>query len=157
MLKAEIITPSESPWAAPIVLIDKPDSRIRFCVDYQKLNHVTKMDAYPMPRLDDLIETIGWYNCITCIDLTKGFWQILMHPEDQEKTAFRSPLGLFEFRVMAFGLKNGPASFQGLMDQTLHGMGNFTVAYMDDIGIFSQMWAEHKAVSYTHLTLPTKA
>ncbi|CAI5799280.1 Hypothetical predicted protein [Podarcis lilfordi] len=144
MLKAGIITPSESPWAAPIVLLDKPGGSIRFCLDYRKLNHVTKADAYPMPRLDDLIEAIGQCHYITCLDLTKGYYQVKMDPKDQEKTAFRSPLGLFEFKVMPFGLKNAPATFQRLVDKILNGLREFTVAYLDDIAVYSPTWDKHK-------------
>ncbi|CAI5774520.1 Hypothetical predicted protein [Podarcis lilfordi] len=144
MLKVGIITPSDSPRAAPVVLVDKPDGSIRFFVDYQKLNHVTKANAYPMPLLDDLIETIGRCHFITFLDMIKGYYQVKMYPGDQEKTAFRSPLGLYEFKVMAFGLKNAPATFQRLVDGILHGLGEFTVAYLDDIAIFSQTWSEHK-------------
>ncbi|CAI5771464.1 Hypothetical predicted protein [Podarcis lilfordi] len=144
MLKAGMIIPSESRWAAPIVLLDKPDGSIRFCLDYRKLNHVTKADAYPMPRLDDLIEAIGQCHYITCLDLTKGYYQVEMDPRDQEKTASRSPLGLFEFKVMPFGLKNAPATFQRLVDKILNGLREFTVAYLDDMAVYSPTWEKHK-------------
>ncbi|CAI5773598.1 Hypothetical predicted protein [Podarcis lilfordi] len=101
MLKAGIITPSESPWVASKVLLDKPEGSIRFCLDYRKLNHVTKADAYPMPHLDDLIEAIGQCHYITCLDLTKGYYQVKMDPRNQEKTVFRSRLGQFEFKECA--------------------------------------------------------
>ena len=142
MLKENIIVPSSSPWSAPIVLLNKPDGSVRFCVDYRKLNHVTKPDAYPMPRLDNLIETIGGCQYISCLDLTKRFWQVRIDPKDQEKTAFCSPFGLYEFRVLSFGLRNSPATFQRLMDQTLQGLSDFTVAYIDR-GIFSHTWKDH--------------
>ena len=143
MLKENIIVPSSSPWSAPIILVDKSDGSVRFCVDYRKLNLVTKPDAYPMPRLDNLIETIGGCRYISSLDLVKGFWQVRIDPRDQEKTAFCSPFGLFEFRVLSFGLRNSPATFQRLMDQTLQGLSDFTVAYIDDIGIFSNTWEDH--------------
>ena len=108
------------------------------------MNHVTKPDAYPMPQLDDLIETIGRCQYISSFDLTKGFWQVALDPKDQEKITFCSPLGLFEFRVMSLVLKNAPATFQRLTDKTLQGLGEFTVAYMYNIGIYSQIWEEHK-------------
>ncbi|XP_078247484.1 uncharacterized protein LOC144588434 [Pogona vitticeps] len=143
MLRENIIVPSSSPWSSPIVLVDKPDGSIRFCVDYRKLNRVTTPDAYPMPRLDNLIETIGGCRFISSLDLVKGYWQLRIDPRDQEKTAFCSPFGLYEFRVLSFGLRNAPATFQRLMDQTLAGLGDFTVAYIDDIGIFSNTWEDH--------------
>ncbi|XP_078241708.1 uncharacterized protein LOC144586777 [Pogona vitticeps] len=143
MLRENIIVPSSSPWSSPIVLVDKPDGSIRFCVDYRKLNCVTTPDAYPMPRLDNLIETIGGCRFISSLDLVKGYWQLRIDPRDQEKTAFCSPFGLYEFRVLSFGLRNAPATFQRLMDQTLAGLSDFTVAYIDDIGIFSNTWEDH--------------
>ncbi|XP_078239157.1 uncharacterized protein LOC144585831 [Pogona vitticeps] len=143
MLRENIIVPSSSPWSSPIVLVDKPDGSIRFCVDYRKLNRVTTPDAYPMPRLDNLIETIGGCRFISSLDLVKGYWQLRIDPRDQEKTAFCSPFGLYEFRVLSFGLRNAPATFQRLMDQTLAGLSDFTVAYIDDIGIFSNTWEDH--------------
>ncbi|XP_078237011.1 uncharacterized protein LOC144584564 [Pogona vitticeps] len=143
MLRENIIVPSSSPWSSPIVLVDKPDGSIRFCVDYRKLNRVTTPDAYPMPRLDNLIETIGGCRFISSLDLVKGYWQLRIDPRDQEKTAFCSPFGLYEFRVLSFGLRNAPATFQRLMDQTLVGLSDFTVAYIDDIGIFSNTWEDH--------------
>ncbi|XP_078243510.1 uncharacterized protein LOC144587340 [Pogona vitticeps] len=143
MLRENIIVPSSSPWSSPIVLVDKPDGSIRFCVDYRKLNRVTTPDAYPMPRLDNLIETIGGCRFISPLDLVKGYWQLRIDPRDQEKTAFCSPFGLYEFRVLSFGLRNAPATFQRLMDQTLAGLSDFTVAYIDDIGIFSNTWEDH--------------
>ncbi|CAI5780349.1 Hypothetical predicted protein [Podarcis lilfordi] len=96
-----------------------------------------------MPCLDDLIETIGRCYFITCLDLTEDYYQVRMS-WGPGKTAFRSPLGLYEFKVMAFGLKNVPATFQRLVDKILHGLREFTVAYLDDIAIFSQTWSEHK-------------
>ncbi|XP_078235026.1 uncharacterized protein LOC144583991 [Pogona vitticeps] len=143
MLRENIIVPSSSPWSSPIVLVDKPDGSIRFCVDYRKLNCVTTPDAYPMPRLDNLIETIGGCRFISSLDLVKGYWQLRIDPRDQEKTAFCSPFGLYEFRVLSFALRNAPATFQRLMDQTLAGLSDFTVAYIDDIGIFSNTWEDH--------------
>ncbi|XP_078246340.1 uncharacterized protein LOC144588102 [Pogona vitticeps] len=143
MLRENIIVPSSSPWSSPMVLVDKPDGSIRFCVDYRKLNRVTTPDAYPMPRLDNLIETIGGCRFISSLDLVKGYWQLRIDPRDQEKTAFCSPFGLYEFRVLSFGLRNAPATFQRLMDQTLAGLSDFTVAYIDDIGIFSNTWEDH--------------
>ena len=92
MLEVKIIIPSSSPWAAPIVLVDKPDGSIRFYIDYRKLNHITKIDAYPMPHLDDLIETVRKGQYVSSLDLTKGFWQMPLDPKDQEKMLSVAPL-----------------------------------------------------------------
>ena len=130
-----------------MVLVDKPDGSIRFCVDYKKPNHITNPDAYPMPRLDDLIETIGRCQFISSLDLTKGFWQMKLDPKYQEKSGFCSPFGLYEFCILPFGLWNSLVTFQRLIDQTLQGLRNFTVTTIHKV----------TSVSYTHLTLPTKA
>uniref|UniRef100_A0A803TGK0 Gypsy retrotransposon integrase-like protein 1 n=1 Tax=Anolis carolinensis TaxID=28377 RepID=A0A803TGK0_ANOCA len=143
MLDLDIIVPSNSPWASPIVLVKKPDKTVRFCIDYRRLNKITQNDMYPMPRLDDLLERIGKAKFISSIDLTKGFWQVPMAPEDQSKTAFRTQGGLYEFVVLPFGLKNSPATFQRLVDKVLYGLGEFCLAYMDDIGIYSDCWEDH--------------
>ena len=76
MLKSNLIRPSKSPWASPTVVVPKSDGSIRFCVDYRKLNRVTKMDAFPMPRSDQMIERLGSAFFISTLDLTKGYWQI---------------------------------------------------------------------------------
>ena len=77
------------------------------------------------------------------LDLTKGLWQVKLDPKDQENTAFCSPFGLYEFQVLPFELQNLPATFQRLMDQTLQGLRSFTIAYIDDIGIYSHTCTDH--------------
>ena len=112
MEKEGIIEKSYSEWAAPIVLVEKKDSTLRMCVDYRRLNTVSEMDAYPMPRIDDLIERVGEAKFITTLDLSRGYWQVPVRKEDQPKTAFTTPYGLFQFKVMPFGLQGAPATFQ---------------------------------------------
>ena len=119
MLKADVIRPSVSPWASPIVLVTKKDGDVRFCVDYRKLNQVAKFDAYPMPRTEELIDTIGPAEVISTLDLAKGYWQIPMDEGSKEKTAFTTPFGLYEFQVMPFGLHSAPATFQRMMNYVL--------------------------------------
>jgi len=91
MLKNGIIEESHSEWSSPIVLVPKPDGTIRFCNDFRQLNAISKFDAYPMPRVDELIERLGKSRFITTLDLTKGYWQVPLAPEAREKTAFITP------------------------------------------------------------------
>jgi hypothetical protein len=143
MLDRGLIVPSVSEWASPIVIVRKKDNSIRFCVDYRKLNQVTRVDAYPMPRVDELIDLIGNATFITVLDLTRGYWQVPMSPQSQRKTAFITPYGLFEFTVMPFGLQGAPASFQRMMDQIIRGIEDYTADYIDDLVIFSTEWGKH--------------
>ena len=143
MLEAKVIRPSTSPWASPIVLVPKKDGGVRFCVDYRKLNAKASFDAYPMPRVEEMFESIGAAKVISTLDLAKGYWQIPMSRSSREKTAFATPFGLFEFEVMPFGLHNAPATFQRLMNHILRDCQSFARAYIDDIVIFSQSWEEH--------------
>ena len=143
MLQTGVIQPSTSPWASPIVLVQKKDGGVRFCVDYRKLNHVAKFDAYPIPRVEETFKQIGSAEIVSTLDLARGYWQIPMTAESREKTTFTTPFGLYEFRVMPFGLHNAPATFQRLMNHVLWGSGAFAGVYIDDIVVFSRSWEEH--------------
>ena len=121
MLKRDIIQPSSSPWSSPIVLVRKKDGSLRFCVDYRKVNAVTKKDAYPLPRVDETLDTLSGSQWFSTLDLLSGYWQVEMSPTDREKTAFSTPEGLYEFKVMPFGVCNAP-TFQRLMDSVLMGL-----------------------------------
>ena len=109
MLAQGVIKESKSPWASPIVLVKK-DGDIRFCVDYRQLNHVTKSDVFPLPRIDDTLSLLSGAKYFSTLDLASGYWQVAMEPESQEKTAFVTWSGLYEFRKMPFGLVNAPAT-----------------------------------------------
>ena len=126
-----------------MVLVKKKDGSMRFCVDYRRLNEITKADAYPMPRVDDLTDQLGGAKYLSTLDLTRGYWQVPMEATAKEKTAFVTPYGLCQFRVMPFGLNGAPATFQRLMDQVIRGAEDFTGAYLDDLVIFSKTWEEH--------------
>ena len=140
LLEQGIIIPSGSDWAAPIVLVGKKDGSLRLCVNYRRLNSISKADAYPMPRIDELIDGLGKARYISTLDLAKGYWQVPVAVEDQPKTAFTTPFGLTR---MPFGLKGAPATFQRMMDMIVSGLSEFTNAYIDDIIIFSVTWKEH--------------
>ena len=98
-----------------MVLVPKPDGSIRFCTDFRKLNDVTIADAYPMPRIDDLIDKVGHAKYLTKIDLSRGYWQVPMDPESIPVSAFVTPQGHFQWKYMPFGLRNAPAPFQRLV------------------------------------------
>ena len=108
MLARNVIQPSTSPWASPIVIVRKKDGSARFCVDYRSLNAVTRKDAYPLPRIDDTLDTLSGSQWFSTLDLLSGYWQVEMAEGDREKTAFATQSGLFEFKVMPFGLCNDP-------------------------------------------------
>ncbi len=91
MLEMGVIEESHSDWASPIVLVPKTDGSVRFCVDYRKVNAVSKFDAYPMPRVDELLDRLGTARFYSTLDLTKGYWQIPLSPLSKEKSAFTTP------------------------------------------------------------------
>ena len=144
MERRGIIRKSKSPWASPVVVVDKKDNTKRFCVDYRKLNKITKIDRYPLPRIDDLLETFRTANWFTTLDLASGYWQVEMNESDKEKTAFITHKGLYEFNVMPFGLCNAPGTFQRLMNYVLQEfLGKFVAVYLDDIIIYSKTFEQH--------------
>lgn len=144
MKAKNIVSPSNSPWASPIVLVPKKDGSIRLCVDYRKVNEVTRKDAYPIPRVDDTLDTLAGSQWFSTLDLKSGYWQVEVHEDDREKTAFCTHEGLFQFNVMPFGLCNAPATFQRLMDMVLQGLlWNSCLVYIDDIIIFGKTFEEH--------------
>ncbi len=95
------------------------------------------------PRIDDIIDGLGQSHYISTLDLTKGYWQVPVAVEDQPKTAFVTPFGLFQFKVVPFGLQGAPATFQKLMDRVIAGLSDFTATYLDDVIIFSETWEKH--------------
>ena len=144
MLNLGIIRPSKSPWASPVVIVPKPDGKIRFCIDYRKLNKISKMDAFPMPRPEEMIERVAKSSYISTLDLTKGYWQIPMHVDSIEKTAFITPRGLYEFLVMPFGLKTAPATFQRMVKtKILTEFEEVSDAYIDDIEVDTEDFSNH--------------
>ena len=110
MLRQGIVEPSGGAWASPIVLVKKKDGFFRFCVDFRRLNSVTKKDVHPLPRIDDALDTLAGSKWFSTLDLASGYWQVEMDPADREKTAFITPFGLHQFRVMPFGLTNAPST-----------------------------------------------
>ena len=143
LVEMGIVVPSTSPWASPVVPVPKGDGTVRVCVDYRKLNEVTTSDPYYMSTMDEILERVGGSKVVSKIDLAKGFYQVEVEPLSQEKTAFVSPYGKFEFTRMPFGLKNAPATFQRLMEVVLGDCYHCSAPYIDDVVVFSNSGAEH--------------
>lgn len=144
MLDKGIIEPSSSPWSSPVVLVKKKDNSWRFCVDYRHLNHITKKDVYPLPRIDDALDCLHGAKYFSSIDLRSGYWQIAVDDKDREKTAFVTPDGLYQFKMMPFGLCNAPATFERMMDSLLRGMKwTICLCYLDDVIVFSTTFDDH--------------
>ena len=131
------IVPSSSPWASPMVTVRKADGSARLCVDFRKINSLTRPMPFFMPRVEEVVEGIGKARYISKLDLAKGFYQVPLTPRAMAKTAFTCHKGNFQFTRMPFGVKNAPACFQILMQRILGDITEFSTAYMDDVVIFS--------------------
>ena len=146
MLEADIIEESDSMWQNPVVMVKKKNGQLRFAVDYRKLNAVTKQYSFPLPRLEDVFDTIGTTQAkfFSTLDLASGFWQIPMDEETKHKSAFVTPTGVYQWKRMPFGLVNAPVSFQALMTKVLRGLNWKTcLVYVDDILVFSNSFEDH--------------
>uniref|UniRef100_A0AAQ4PM80 Gypsy retrotransposon integrase-like protein 1 n=1 Tax=Gasterosteus aculeatus aculeatus TaxID=481459 RepID=A0AAQ4PM80_GASAC len=142
LLENNFARPSSSPWSSPCLLVPKPDGTVRFCTDYRKVNHVTVPDSFPMPRVDDCVDTIGSARYVTKLDLLKGYWQVPLSPRASAISAFATPDNFAQYFVMAFGMRNAPATFQRLVSSVFSGVPNCT-AYLDDVVIHSSEWTAH--------------
>ena len=144
MRKQDVIRPSASPWASPVVLVPKKDGKLRFCIDYRRLNAATRKDVYPLPRIDDILDTLGRVKYFTSLDLASGYWQVGLEEESRQKSAFTTHCGLYEFTRMPFGLCNAPATFQRLMQRVLAGLEwDSCFVYIDDVFVVASTFEEH--------------
>ncbi|UYV67231.1 K02A2.6-like, partial [Cordylochernes scorpioides] len=144
MLTEGIIRPSSSPWSFPVILVKKRDGKYRFCVDYRKLNNVTVKDVYPIPRIDEVMDTLQGSIYFSAIDLRSGYWQVEVEERDKEKTAFTTAHGLYEFNVLPFGLCNAPATFERNMENMLGNLRwQICLCYLDDVIIYSPDFPTH--------------
>ena len=145
MLKNNVVRVSDSPWSSPVLLVKKKDGGTRFCIDYRKLNDATRKDSYPLPRIDDTLESLKGARYFSALDVQSGYWNIAISEEDKEKTAFATGSGLYEFNVLPFGLTNAPATFSRLMEKVFKGMHwEEVLIFFDDILIFRKTWDEHQ-------------
>ncbi|KAJ9504903.1 hypothetical protein QJQ45_003522 [Haematococcus lacustris] len=143
-LEQGIIEPSSSPYAAPVLFVKKKSGELRMCVDYRQLNKITLRDQYPLPRVDDLFDRLAGCTVFSSLDLQAGYHQIRIPDEDVPKTAFRTPTGLYQFKVLCFGLTNAPATFQRVMNNAFADVINdCALVYIDDILIMSKSVPDH--------------
>ena len=145
MLDGGAIHPSQSPWCNAVVLVRKKDGCLRFCIDFWRLSAKTKKDSYPLPRMQETMESMvgTWY--FSCMNLKSGFWQVKMSEKARQYTAFTvGSMGVYEFLCMPYGLCNAPAMFQRLMQNCLGKLNlNYALIYLDDIIVYSRTEEEH--------------
>lgn len=145
MLADDVIEPSDSPWSSPVVLIKKPSGKYRVCIDFRKVNSLSEKDAYPLPQINHILEKLRDAHFISTIDLKNGYWQVPLAKESRPITAFTIPgRGLFQFKVMPFGLHSAPATFQRLLDIIIGPeFEPRAFAYLDDLVLVSKTFSEH--------------
>ena len=154
LLAGNIITPSTSPWVSPILLIPKKDGTIRVCVDYRRVNSVTKKDAHPIPHIQDIFDGMVGSRVFSVLDLKSAYWQVPVHEDAKEITAFVSHRGLYQFNRMPMGMANSPGVWQRHINSVLAPfLGKFCMVYLDDIIVYSVTDLEHTA----HLEMVMKA
>lgn len=144
LLKHQIIEPSFSPWSSPIVLVKKKNGQYRFCIDFRKLNAVTLKDAFPLPRVDDMLDNLKGSKYFTILDLSNGYWQIPMKASDKDKTAFCTSQGLYHWKRLPYGPINGPKALNRLMKIVFSGLTwKQLMIYFDDLFVYSPSFEQH--------------
>ena len=139
MLESGVTEPSDSPWASPVCLVKKKDGTYRFCVDYRRVNSVSKRDAFPIPDIHDALDHLRGSRYFATIDLLSGYWQLGMTDRAKERSAFCTRRGLFQFTRMPFGLAGAPASFCRLMSNVFKDyLWKICLCYLDDIIVFAR-------------------
>ena len=142
MLKNDIIEESQSNWSSPCILVPKHDGGFRFCTDFRKVNDKTKSDSFPIPRIADCIDQIGNAKFVSTFDMLKGYWQVPLTQRAREISAFVTPSGLYQYKVMPFGMKNAPATFQKMFNKLVRDIDGCE-GYIDDVVIYSDNWSDH--------------
>ena len=144
LLEKGIIQRYTSPYASPTVLVRKKDGSLRLCIDYRKLNALTVKDAFPLPRIEESLKALGGSRFFSSLDMSHGYFQLLMHSDSIDKTAFRVPWGLFSFTSMPQGLCNSPSTFQRTVEMIFGDMNmSKLILYLDDILVYSNTLQEH--------------
>jgi len=144
-LSKGFIGQSKAPFAAPILFVRKANGGLRFCVDYRKLNAITEKDRYPLPLLDETLARISKARIFTKLDIRQAFHRVRIDPASEDLTTFRTRYGCYKYKVVPFGLTNGPATYQRYMNDVLFDyLDDFCTAYLDDILIYSDNELEHK-------------
>lgn len=143
MLDLGVIRESESDYNSPMIIVEAPGKDPRPCIDYRKLNAVTKDQVFPIPNIDERIEKVSAARYISTLDLVRGYWQVPLSERAQRYATFVTPFGTFAPTVLSFGLKNAPFCFSSLMSRVLRGMDDYAVPYLDDVAVFSNSWEEH--------------
>ncbi len=150
LLDKRFIVPSQSPFGANVLLVKKANGTWRMCVDYRALNTITVKDRFPLPNLQDQLQHLQQASYFSSLDLTQGYYQIPVRPEDRPKTAFRTADGVFQWNVMPFGLTNAPATFQRFVNEIFQPyIRKFVLVYLDDVLVFSATLEDH----HQHLQL----
>ena len=139
MLENDIIEPSNSDFSSPSMLVSKPDGTYRFVTNFKAVNAITNCDSYPIPRIEDCIDKIGQTKYVSKFDLLKGFWQVPLTERAKRVSAFATPDGLYQYRVMPFGMRNSPATFQRLINRVISGLTGCE-AYIDDLVLHIDSW-----------------
>ena len=142
MLEQGIIEPSDSGWSAPCIMVPKPNNQFRVCSDLRRVNQLVQGDSFPLPRMYDCIDSIGHAKYITTLDLLKGYYQIPLTDNAKRILTLATPDGLYQYRVMPFGLKTAPAAFQRLMNNVLCDISGVKV-YLNDVVTFSNSWKDN--------------
>ena len=144
MLKAGVIEPSISEWAGAPVLIRKSDGNVRYAIDYRKLNSVTKKDIYPLPLIEECLDTLQGNEWFSKLDANSAYWQMNVRKEDRPKTAFITKYGLFQFTRMSFGLCNAPSTYARAMDLVLRGLTwQVVLCFLGDILVMGKSFEDH--------------
>lgn len=148
MLQDDVIEPSNSPWSSPIVIVKKKDKKYRFCIDFRKINKISEKDAYPLPHINQTLDKLRNAKIISTIDLKNGYWQVPLTEESKAITAFTVPRrGLFQFKVMPFGLHSASATFQRLLSSIITpDLEPYVEVYLDDIVVIGETLEEHMTI-----------